>query len=131
MIYLDSCALVKIVLDEPESQALEEHLFNHASTMQISSELAALEVIRALVRLEVDGEVRSNAKVFLKDFARLPVKSALPHAMDQPDRYLRSLDALHLATAEMFGSTLTQFITYDKRLAQAAEDAGLPVVAPA
>ena len=52
------------------------------------------------------------------------------HAAVLPGKHLRSLDALHLATARMLGQTLTQFITYDKRLARAARDAGLPVVTP-
>lgn len=130
MIYLDSCALIKLVLEEPESEALEEHLAEHGGTVQVSSEIATVEVLRALVRIEVEAEVKSEAEALLKDYARLPVKSSIPHAAALPGKHLRSLDALHLATAQMLGRTLTQFITYDKRLAQAAQDAGLPVVAP-
>ncbi|MEO6083636.1 MAG: type II toxin-antitoxin system VapC family toxin [Umezawaea sp.] len=130
MIYLDSCALIKLVLDEPESEALEEHLAEHSETLQISSELATVEVLRALIRIEVGVEVKSDAEALLKDFARLPLRSSIPHAAALPGKHLRSLDALHLASAQMLGRSLTQFITYDKRLTRAALDAGLPVVAP-
>jgi uncharacterized protein len=130
LIYLDSCALIKLVIDEPESEALEEHLVEHSETLQISSELATVEVLRALIRIEVGVEVTSDAEALLKDFARLPLRSSIPHAAALPGKHLRSLDALHLASAQMLGRSLTQFITYDKRLARAALDAGLPVVAP-
>ena len=130
MIYLDSCALIKLVLEEPESEALEAHLVEHEETTQLSSELATVEVLRALIRLDADAEVKTDAEALLKDYARLPIKSSIPHAAALPGKHLRSLDALHLATAQMLGRALTQFITYDKRLAQAAHDAGLPVVTP-
>lgn len=130
MIYLDSCALIKLVLDEPESQALEDHLVKHDEVPQLSSELATVEVQRALIRLNAAADVKSEAKDMLQDYARLPLVSALHHAAALPGKHLRSLDALHLATAQMLGGALTQFITYDKRLAQAALDAGLPVVTP-
>jgi len=130
LIYLDSCALIKLVLEEPESEALEEHLVKHGQTIQLSSELATVEVLRALIRIDAGAEVTSDAESLLKGYARLPIKSSIPHAAALPGKHLRSLDALHLATAQMLGRSLTQFITYDKRLAQAALEAGLPVVTP-
>jgi hypothetical protein len=50
--------------------------------------------------------------------------------MVEPDRLLRSLDAIHLATARLLGAELTALLTYDDRLAKAAVDAGIPVFAP-
>jgi predicted nucleic acid-binding protein len=51
-------------------------------------------------------------------------------AMNEPDRMLRSLDAIHLATARVLGPDLDGLATYDDRLAAAAKDAGIPVVDP-
>jgi predicted nucleic acid-binding protein len=51
-------------------------------------------------------------------------------AIDEPDRSLRSLNAIHLATARIFGPDLDALVTYDNRLATAASDAGLMIVAP-
>lgn len=51
-------------------------------------------------------------------------------AMDEPDRMLRSLDTIHLATARVLGPDLTGLVTYDDRLGAAAQDAGIPVLAP-
>ena len=50
--------------------------------------------------------------------------------MVEPDRLLRSLYAVHLATARLLGPELTALLTYDARLAKAAADAGIPVLAP-
>lgn len=50
--------------------------------------------------------------------------------MAKADRLLRSLDAIHLATARLLGPELTALLTYDDRLAKAAADAGIPVLAP-
>jgi predicted nucleic acid-binding protein len=130
MIYLDSSALVKLVLAEPGSKALHEHLLDHRELIQLSSELAKVEVIRALIRLGAEAEVLAEAKTLLRNFARLPIGSEIDQATTLPGKDLRSLDALHLATARMLGPALSQFITYDKRLAKAALDAGLPVVTP-
>jgi predicted nucleic acid-binding protein len=51
-------------------------------------------------------------------------------AMVEPDLLLRSVDAIHLATARMLGPELTALLTYDDRLAHAATDAGIPVHTP-
>jgi predicted nucleic acid-binding protein len=55
----------------------------------------------------------------------------LGHAGIMPGEALRSLDAIHLATAEQLRDELTAFVTYDKRLASHAHDHGLPVATPA
>ncbi|MFD9735392.1 type II toxin-antitoxin system VapC family toxin [Umezawaea sp. NPDC059074] len=129
MIYLDSCALVKLIRAEEHSDTLVDHV-TRSSVALLSSELARVEVGRALTRNGESQEARDRAAYLLEKVARLPLKSCLPHAAVLPGKHLRSLDALHLATAQLMGRTLTQFITYDKRLAQAAHDAGLPVVTP-
>jgi predicted nucleic acid-binding protein len=129
MIYLDSCALVKLIRAEEHSEVLITHVTQSPAVL-LSSELAHVEVGRALTRHGEGEATYDKAAVLLEKIARLPVKSSIPHAAALPGKHLRSLDALHLATAQMLGRTLTQFITYDKRLAQAAQDAGLPVVTP-
>jgi predicted nucleic acid-binding protein len=50
--------------------------------------------------------------------------------MNEPDRGLRSLDAIHLATARVLGTDLTAVVSYDDRLLKAAEDAGLGTESP-
>jgi len=58
----------------------------------------------------------------------VPVR--LAGAMNEPDRSLRSLDAIHLATARVLGPDLDAIVTYDDRLAMASRDAGMIVESP-
>lgn len=129
MIYLDSCALVKLIRTEEHSDSLVAHVTRSPAVL-LSSELTRVEVGRALIRHGEHEATMRKAEPLLDKIARLPLVGAVRPAAALPGRHLRSLDALHLATAQMLGAALTQFITYDRRLAKAARDADLPVVTP-
>jgi uncharacterized protein len=129
-VYLDSSALVKLVVLEPESVALRHFLRTRA--LRISSALAEVEVPRALSRAgfgSVEGRRAAAvlARIALVDVDHGILRSAATLA--PPD--LRSLDAIHLATALSLGHDLAGIITYDQRLASAANDADVAVWAPA
>ena len=131
MIYLDSSAILKLVVPEPESAALFEYL-DTAEDPLASSELAIVEVHRALRRMGIasDGEHQEIADAVLADLDQLPLAPVLKAAALLPGRSLRSLDALHLATAQQLPS-LRALITYDHLLTQHATAAGLRTAAPA
>ena len=124
--YLDSSAIVKLAVPEPESIAFGAwRTDRHA----VTSLVAITEVLRA-VRRERDGSV-PFALSALDRIARIPVDDDLVMlAAELRPPALRSLDALHLATALALRDVLDAFVTYDGRLADAARDAGLPVVVP-
>lgn len=126
--YLDSSAIVKLAVREPESAPLRRYL--RRKRPLLTSALARTEVARALLpfgaaavargvdvlqRLEV---VRINDRVLRAAATLLPVE-------------LRSLDAIHLATARQLGEDLARLCTYDERMAAAAAGLGFTVVAPA
>ena len=130
MIALDSSALVELVLDEPESAALETWLVGRAPLSVTASDLVRVELIRAVARAAPAGVPR--ARTLLAGVDLVPItRDLLEVAADLGPPSLRSLDALHLATALSLGSALDAFVVYDERLAHAATDAGLQVVAPA
>ncbi|MGI5159981.1 type II toxin-antitoxin system VapC family toxin [Microbispora sp. CA-102843] len=128
MIYLDSSALVKLVVREEETAALEKWLAAQAGAV-VACELARTEVIRA-VRVAGPQAV-SRAKALLARLRTLPVDTPLLDAAAEigPSR-LRTLDALHLSAAQVLERALDWFVAYDTRLLAAAEEAGLPVAAP-
>jgi predicted nucleic acid-binding protein len=131
VIYLDSCALLKLVLREAETDALRTFLAARAAEGHVTSALSQTEVFRTLVRAGADPEVGDVAEALLDRLLRIRVTDpVLPAAGMFPARHLRSLDAIHLASAEYLEHALTAFVTYDKRLAAAALDRGLPVEAP-
>ncbi|MGH3545782.1 MAG: type II toxin-antitoxin system VapC family toxin [Mycobacteriales bacterium] len=123
MIYIDSCALVKLVRAEEHSTAIAQYV-SAATAAMISSELTRTEVHRALWRNQEDPTVHAAAEKLLRPVATLPIGPAVDSAAELPHQHLRSLDALHLATALKLGAAVSAFITYDQRLAQAARESG-------
>jgi hypothetical protein len=129
-VYLDSSAPVKLVVLEPESAALREFLMGHPT--RLSSGLVEVEVPRALRRAgygvaEQRRAVELLARIALVDVDRAILRAAAAIAPTN----LRSLDAIHLATAMSFGQDLAGIVTYDQRLAEAAISADVEVWAPA
>jgi hypothetical protein len=129
MIYLDSAAVVKLVHAEAESQALREWLDARAETGWISSVLTEIESFRALARHAPEAISRLPAILDLIELVGLdpPVRILAQTAKPATDR---SLDAIHLGTALHARPVLTSFVTYDKRLLDAARAAGLPADSP-
>ncbi|MBV8932297.1 MAG: type II toxin-antitoxin system VapC family toxin [Kutzneria sp.] len=127
MIYLDSCAVIKLLVPEPESAALGMWLSQAAEPL-VSSELLQVEVHRTLIRLGAAEQLHAITDELLASITALPLARVLASASRLPNPSLRSLDALHLATALSIKST--RFVTYDERLAAAATEAGLAVVGP-
>jgi predicted nucleic acid-binding protein len=133
VIYLDSAAIVKLAHTEPGTAELAGWLNDRPNLPLVTSSLAEVEVPRALrrsaplslpavptvlgrlYRLAIDSVIRATAAAFA-------------------DPHLRSLDAIHLATAQFAagqpGTAFEAFVTYDKRLLAAAAMVGLPVASP-
>jgi uncharacterized protein len=130
MIYLDSAAIVKLVHAETESAALRDWLDERADTGWISSTLAEIESFRALARYAPAAVTRLPAVLDQIDLIALDPPIRLLAQTVRPAT-VRSLDAIHLATALHTRQDLTSFVTYDKRLLDAALSAGLPAHAPA
>ena len=130
MIYLDSAAVVKLVHAEPESPALRGWLDERAETGWFSSVLVEIESFRALARYAPDAVSRLPAVLDQIDLIDLDPRIRILARTAKPAA-VRSLDAIHLGTALHSRSELTSFVTYDKRLLDAAEAAGLPVDSPA
>lgn len=125
--YLDSSALVKLAVREPESAALRRYL--RRKRPLITSALARTEVARALLPLGPDAAIRGDDVLRRLDVIRLNDRILRAAGALLPLE-LRSLDAIHLATAIEIGADLSRVCTYDDRMAAAAADLGLTVVAP-
>jgi len=130
VLYLDSSALVKLVITEPESQALAHWLAERADLALVSSALHRTEVPRAVWKADPSGLPRSFRQ--MRSVQKVNVTTAiLESASAIPPQSLRSADAIHLASAVSIRRDLTVFVAYDKRLLAAAKDAGLPTACPA
>ncbi|GAA1456396.1 type II toxin-antitoxin system VapC family toxin [Nocardiopsis exhalans] len=131
-IYLDTCAALKLFKEEVESEALERWLNEHAQARQITSYLTRTELRRALHAVGASPDTVERAGVWLSRVAhlRMPAEVFDTAGDIAPGTRLRSLDALHVSCALGLGAALSAFVTYDKRLAEAAESVSLPVVTP-
>jgi len=127
-LYLDSSALVKLVVREAESAALRRLLRAHP--VRVSSALARVEVTRA-VRAQGPA-VRARAQAVLTRVRLLRIDDDIlaTAAMLDP-KVLRSLDAIHLASASALGAELDALVSYDARMRDAAAILGYPTLAPA
>lgn len=126
MIYLDTSAFLKTLWDEVESAALSRAIDNQAT---ISSALLAVEARRSTLR--VAAEMLPRTDLLLGEVTQVELTSPiLESASRLPDRYLRTLDAIHLATALLIQNDLDVLITYDVRLLDAANAHGIPTAAP-
>jgi predicted nucleic acid-binding protein len=130
MIYLDSAAVVKLVHAEPESAALRGWLDERAETRWVSSVLTEIESFRALARYAPEAASRLPAVLDQIDLIELDQRIRMLARAVTPVT-VRSLDAIHLGTALYNRPSLTSFVTYDKRLLDAARAAGLPADSPA
>lgn len=125
--YLDSSAIVKVVIEEPESAALRTWLA--ARPTRASCALARVEVARAVRSNDPDRVARAREAVERLTLLSLD-DEVYRAAADIDPPSLRSLDALHLAAALTLGDDLAGVVTYDGRLADGARALGLTVEAP-
>ena len=129
LVYLDASALVKLVAVEPESSTLAQFLGDWES--RVTSQISAVEITRAVRRTGVPELVeRAGALLDSVSFVELsPEIARLAGLLDPPT--LRSLDAVHVASALSLGADVGPFVTYDARMYEVASAARLDVRAPA
>lgn len=125
--YFDASALHKLVVAEPETEALKQEA--RAWPRRATSRLAVVELIRSVRRADPALEPAARRLIggvtLLADSNRVLLDAAQlePHA-------LRTLDAIHLATAHRIRPVLAAFVSYDERQLEAAEALGLPIASP-
>ena len=127
VVYLDSSAIVKLAVAEPESAALRRYLRRRRPL--VSSALARAEVARALLPLGEPAIRRGQEVLARLELIRVGDRILAAAGSLLPTE-LRTLDAIHLATAGQLGGDLARLISYDERLLTAAAATGCPVAAP-
>ena len=127
--YADTSAVIKLLAEETHSKAFAAFYDEHADAEWISSALLRIEVIRAVNRSV--PALLPDARDLLLAFSSIAIDDEVVEgAMNEPDRGLRSLDAIHLATARILAEDLDAMVSYDDRLLTAAADAGLATLSP-
>ena len=128
MIYIDTSALLRLVFPDDTTPALRRFLGEDPEL--VSSTLLLVEARRATLRRSVRR--LAQVEILLREVEVVGIDDAVIESAGRlPDPGLRSLDAIHLATALLIREDVDALLTYDDRLAQAARSHGLPVAAPA
>jgi len=129
-LYLDSSALVKLVQRDAESGALRAYLRSYRDDELVTSDLARVEVVRSVLgggAAAIAHARRQLARLYLVALDRDVLDLAATLA---PGALLRSLDVIHLATAQLLAGELRALVTYDVRMAHAGTSLGLLVKTP-
>ena len=125
----DTSAVIKLLAEEAHSKAFAAFYDGHADAEWVSSAMLRIEVTRAVARAM--PALLPEARDLLTAFSYIAIDDeVVDAAMSEPDRRLRSLDAIHLATARILAPELEALVAYDDRLIKAAADAGLATASP-
>jgi len=124
--YIDSSAILKLLISEKESIALAQFLDAQVKTSVISR----VEVIRSLNRID-PGKITEGLAA-LSRFEMIPISSPILIIAEKfpPEITLKSLDAIHVATVVFLNKTIRGLITYDKAMIMNAKELGIKVVTP-
>jgi uncharacterized protein len=127
--YADTSAVIKLLVEESHSKAFAAFYDGHADAEWVSSALLRIEVTRAVNRAM--PALLPDARDLLLAFSYVAIDDdVVEGAINEPDRGLRSLDAIHLATARVLSEDLDAIVSYDDRLLKAATGAGLTIASP-
>jgi uncharacterized protein len=127
--YADTSAVIKLLAEETDSKAFAAFYDAHDNAEWVSSALLRIEMTRVVLR--AFPALLPDARDLLLAFSYIAIDDDIVEgAMSEPDRGLRSLGAIHLATARLLAPELDGLIAYHDRLRKAATDAGLPVLSP-
>jgi predicted nucleic acid-binding protein len=126
--YADTSAVIKLLVEQTHSKALAAFYDGHADAEWVSSALLRIELTRAVARAM--PALLPEARELLTAFSYIAIDEIVDGAMSEPDRGLRSLAAIHLATARVLAPELEALVSYDDRLVKAATDAGLVTESP-
>jgi uncharacterized protein len=129
LFYADTSAVIKLLVEETHSKAFAAFYDAQPDAEWVSSALLKIEVTRAVTRAR--PALLPDARDLLLAFSCIAMdEDIVQGAMNEPDRGLRSLDAIHLATARVLSPDLDAVVSYDDRLVRAANEAGLATLSP-
>ena len=129
-LYLDSSALLKLVQRETESNSLRRFLRRHRDDRRVTSALARVEVVRAVAGGGPAAIAHARRQLVHVDQVAIDRDLLDAASMLVPGEQLRSLDAIHLASAHALAPDLRAVVTYDRRMAAAGVALGMVIEAP-
>lgn len=127
MIYLDASALVTLVTSRPYARELREFLTQSPEMPMGTSTIGFIETVRTLDRV---GSYPTAMQDLLAGFTEILVTDEIRDGAASLPGGVRTLDAIHIASAQAIGDALAFLVSYDKRMLDVAHSVGIPVAAP-
>lgn len=127
MMYLDASAIVTFVLKRAHVGELRRYVGGHAGIEMTTSTVGLVETVHNCDRV---GSFPNLMGQLLSDYNEIGLTAQIRDRAANLTGVLKTLDAIHVATAELLGDELLSFITYDRQMASVARSVGLPVVSP-
>lgn len=127
MIYLDASALVTLVTGRPNARELREFLAQSPEMPMGTSTIGFIETVRTLDRV---GSYPTAMRDLLASFTEILVTDEIRDAAAVLPGNVRTLDAVHIASAQAIGETLAFLVSYDRRMLDIAHSVGIPIAAP-
>ena len=127
MIYLDASALVTLVTDRPYARELREFLAQSPEMPMGTSTIGFIETVRTLDRV---GSYPTAMQDLLAGFTEILVTDEIRDGAASLPGGVRTLDAIHIASAQAIGDALAFLVSYDKRMLDVAHSVGIPIAAP-
>jgi predicted nucleic acid-binding protein len=127
MIYLDASALVTLVTGRPHASELRDFLTRSPEMPMGTSTIGIIETVRTLDRV---GNYPTALQDLLTDFTEILVTDEIRDAAATLPGSVRTLDAIHIASAQIIGDALAFLVSYDKRMLDVAHSVGIPIAAP-
>ncbi|HJP76604.1 MAG TPA: PIN domain-containing protein [Pseudonocardiaceae bacterium] len=124
---MDSSALVTFTVERRNWKELKQFLHGYPDVRTCTSTVGFVETVRICAQI---GSYPNLMASLARDHAQIALTNEIRNEAAVIPGKVRSLDAIHIASAQMLGSELTALVTYDNRMADAARAAGLPVVMP-
>ncbi|HEY3010338.1 MAG TPA: type II toxin-antitoxin system VapC family toxin [Micromonosporaceae bacterium] len=127
MIYLDASALITLISGRSYAGELRDFLAERPGQPMGTSTIGFVETVRTLDRI---GTYPNAMQDLVREFTEILVTEEVRGSAAMLPAGIRTLDSMHLASAQVIGSALTALATYDKRMLEVARAIGLPAVAP-
>jgi predicted nucleic acid-binding protein len=127
LIYLDASALITLISGRSYAGELRDYLAEKPRIPMATSTIGFIETARTLDRI---GDYPTVMTDLIRDFTEILLTDEIRDGAAFLPEGVRTLDAIHVASAQIIGSALTALVTYDKRMLEVAHAVGLPTAAP-
>jgi uncharacterized protein len=127
VIYLDASALVTLVTGRPYARELREFLAESPEMPMGTSTVGFIETVRTFDRVV---SYPTAMQELLASFTEILVTDEIRDAAASMPGVVRTLDAVHIASAQAIGDALAFLVSYDKRILDIAHSVGIPIAAP-